>query len=88
MTVKDLYEYEEWFDQMRPHLKALIRGGTIARFEAILDVIHHSRDALAHGNKGIFANLETALRDLSDANLSILKRAPIQNKFVDLYYKQ
>ena len=81
MTVSQLYEYEGWFDQMLPHLKALIRGGTIARFDAILEVIHHSVDALAHSNKGIFANLETALRDLSDANLSILKRAPIRKKF-------
>jgi predicted acylesterase/phospholipase RssA len=80
-TVEEIYASEKWFDELYPHLEKLIRGGIIARLDAIRDIVGHSMDALIGGELGILSKLGKAFRDPSVANLSFFSREPIQKKF-------
>jgi predicted acylesterase/phospholipase RssA len=80
-TVDEIYVYENWFDELYPYLEKLIRGGLIARLDAIRDIVSHSMDALIGGELGILSKLGKAFRDPSVANLSFFSREPIKKKF-------
>jgi len=82
--IRQFFEFEQWFDDLGPNLATLARGGIVERGIAIVDILLHSAiDVVRH--RELSSTLVDILKDVSDANLSVLKPEPVRKKFFDLF---
>jgi len=82
--IEQFFEFEQWFDDLGPKLATLARGGIVERGIAVADILLHSAiDTVRQG--GLSATLVDILKDVSDANLSVLKPEPVRKQFFKLF---
>ena len=83
MSVEDLYEYEEWFGEIEPLVKALIQRQAI-KLDELSDVIHDLLRILVRGYSVL--NIGKLLQSPKDFNLSLLHQESIRRKFGQYFY--